>query len=209
MTSPAFPASFSNALLREAIRSNSVSFPSQTPCFAAISWNPALADRPTLLCQWLERRTHLHAASPEQAHGPQYPEPMAPSRRSCGICPGDSAGELAGELAEESAPRIQQRHGIVPQPLDHHGRRFRHSQFRSLTGPHLHALGVSRFPRRLPHPRSKPSLHRIRRRRRTHRRSTNVSSRDAAARPPAECTRDHRFVGPACGQAFRHRPDAS
>lgn len=29
-----FPASFSNALLREAIRNNSVSFPSQTPCFA-------------------------------------------------------------------------------------------------------------------------------------------------------------------------------
>jgi hypothetical protein len=29
-----FPASFSNALLREAIRKNSVSFPSQTPCFA-------------------------------------------------------------------------------------------------------------------------------------------------------------------------------
>jgi hypothetical protein len=29
-----FPASFSNALLREAIKNNSVSFPSQTPCFA-------------------------------------------------------------------------------------------------------------------------------------------------------------------------------
>jgi hypothetical protein len=29
-----FPASFSNALLREAIRNNRVSFPSQTPCFA-------------------------------------------------------------------------------------------------------------------------------------------------------------------------------
>ena len=33
-TSREFPASFSNALLREAIRNNSVSFPSQTPCFA-------------------------------------------------------------------------------------------------------------------------------------------------------------------------------
>jgi hypothetical protein len=30
-----FPASFSNALLREAIRTNTVSFPSQTPCFAS------------------------------------------------------------------------------------------------------------------------------------------------------------------------------
>jgi hypothetical protein len=29
-----FPASFSNALLREAIMTNSVSFPSQTPCFS-------------------------------------------------------------------------------------------------------------------------------------------------------------------------------
>lgn len=34
-TSREFPASFSNAGLREAIRSNSVSFPSQTPCFAS------------------------------------------------------------------------------------------------------------------------------------------------------------------------------
>ena len=33
-TSREFAASFSNALLRQAIRSNSVSFPSQTPCFA-------------------------------------------------------------------------------------------------------------------------------------------------------------------------------
>lgn len=31
---PEFPASFSNALLRDAIKSNSVSFPSQTPYFA-------------------------------------------------------------------------------------------------------------------------------------------------------------------------------
>jgi hypothetical protein len=30
-----FPASFGNALLREAIRNNSVSFPAQTPCFAS------------------------------------------------------------------------------------------------------------------------------------------------------------------------------
>ena len=30
-----FPASFSNVLLREAIRNNLVSFPSQTPCFAS------------------------------------------------------------------------------------------------------------------------------------------------------------------------------
>ena len=33
-----FPASFSNALLREAIKTNAVSFPSQTPCLAG---NPA------------------------------------------------------------------------------------------------------------------------------------------------------------------------
>jgi hypothetical protein len=33
VTSSAFPALFSNALLREAIRTNSVSFPSQTPSF--------------------------------------------------------------------------------------------------------------------------------------------------------------------------------
>jgi hypothetical protein len=30
-----FPASFSNTLLREAVKNNSVSFPSQTPCFAS------------------------------------------------------------------------------------------------------------------------------------------------------------------------------
>ena len=30
-----FPASFSNSLLREAIRNNSVSFPAQTPCFSS------------------------------------------------------------------------------------------------------------------------------------------------------------------------------
>jgi hypothetical protein len=35
VTSPVlFPASFSNSLLRQAIKSNAVSFPSQTPCFA-------------------------------------------------------------------------------------------------------------------------------------------------------------------------------
>ena len=36
-----FPASFSNAGLRQAIRNNSVSFPSQTPCFAGNGGNAA------------------------------------------------------------------------------------------------------------------------------------------------------------------------
>jgi hypothetical protein len=33
-TNQEFPASFSNAGLRQAIKTNSVSFPAQTPCFA-------------------------------------------------------------------------------------------------------------------------------------------------------------------------------